>query len=95
LGRICPALADQIGSGESDEFGWKQIVGVVIGVAIVVFGIIIATLAEKPANGVGTQMERSTAPVERSVWSNSAVADPRPRGVTPLLGSLRRSHGRV
>ena len=50
------ALADQFGIGESDEFGWKQIVGVVVGVAIVVFGIIIATLAEKPANGVETQV---------------------------------------
>ena len=50
------ALANQIGIGESDEFGWKQIVGVVFGVAIAVFGIIIATLAEKPANGVETQM---------------------------------------
>jgi len=48
------ALADQIGIGESDAFGWKQIVGVVVGVAIVVFAIIIATLAEKPANGVET-----------------------------------------
>lgn len=48
------ALADQIGIGESDEFGWKQIVGVVVGVAIVVFGIIIATLADKTANGVET-----------------------------------------
>ena len=50
------ALADQIGIGESDKFGWKQIVGVVVGVAIVVLGIIIATLAEKPANSVETQM---------------------------------------
>ena len=50
------ALADHIGIGDSDEFGWKQIVGVVVGVAIVVFGIIIATLAEKPANGVETQV---------------------------------------
>ena len=50
------ALADQFGIGESDKFGWKQIVGVVVGVAIVVFGIIIATLAEKPANGLETQV---------------------------------------
>jgi hypothetical protein len=50
------ALADQIGIGEADEFGWKQIVGVVVGVAIVVLGIIIATLAGKPANGVESQM---------------------------------------
>ncbi len=47
------ALADQIGVGGegADKFGWKQIVGVVVGVAVIAFVFITATLGEKPASG--------------------------------------------
>ena len=41
------ALADQIGLGEADAFGWKQILGVVVGVVIAVAGFVIATRGEK------------------------------------------------
>ena len=44
------ALADQIGLGESDALGWKQILGVVVGVVIAVAGSVIATRGEKPAD---------------------------------------------
>jgi len=33
------ALADPIGIGDDDDFGWKQMVGVVIGAAAVVVGL--------------------------------------------------------
>ncbi len=49
------ALADPIGIGGSDKFGWKQIVGVVVGVAVIAFVFITATLGEKPAPGFGTE----------------------------------------
>ena len=45
------ALADPFGIGGSDTFGWKQIVGVVVGVAVIAAGYIAATLEEKPAPG--------------------------------------------
>lgn len=48
------ALADQIGLGESDALGWKQILGVVVGVVIAVAGFVIATRGEKPADGIDT-----------------------------------------
>ncbi len=51
------ALADQIGIGGegADKFGWKQIVGVVVGVAVIASGFIAATLGEKPAPGLDTE----------------------------------------
>ena len=51
------ALADQIGVGGegADTFGWKQIVGVVVGVAITVAGYITVMLGEKPAPGLDTE----------------------------------------
>ena len=44
------ALADQVGIGASDDFGWKQLLGVVLGVAITVLGYVIATADEEPAD---------------------------------------------
>jgi type IV secretory pathway VirB2 component (pilin) len=48
------ALGNQIGLGESDAFGWKQILGVVVGVVIAFAGFAIATRGEKPADDIDT-----------------------------------------
>ena len=40
---VVAALADPLGVGGADEtFGWKQIVGVVVGAIVVVAGIVLA-----------------------------------------------------
>jgi uncharacterized membrane protein YidH (DUF202 family) len=52
---VVAAFADPIGiGGAEDTFGWKQIVGVVIG-AVVVVGIVLAAGGEKPASGGETE----------------------------------------
>ncbi len=46
------AFADPIGiGGAEDTFGWKQIVGVVVGAVVAVVGIILAVRGGKPAPG--------------------------------------------
>ena len=52
---IVSALADQIGLGNTDSFGWKQILGVVVGAVIMVLGFIVAKRGENPANGIDTE----------------------------------------
>lgn len=46
---VVSALADQIGIGCGNTFGWKQIVGVVVGSIIAVVGVIVASRGERPA----------------------------------------------
>lgn len=47
------ALADQLGLGsKGNEFGPRQIVGVVVGAVIVVSGLITATMGDKTTPGV-------------------------------------------
>lgn len=49
---VVAAFADPIGvGGAEDTFGWKQIVGVVIGAVVAVGGIVLAVRGEKPASG--------------------------------------------
>lgn len=50
------ALADQIGIGDADAFGWKQIVGVVVGTAIAVSGFFVAKQGERTADGVDKEV---------------------------------------
>jgi hypothetical protein len=53
---VVAALADPIGiGGAEDTFGWKQIVGVVIGTVVTVAGIVLAVRGEKPASGGETE----------------------------------------
>jgi len=52
---VIAVLVDQTGIGTSDGFGWKQILGVVVGTIAAVSGFIIATQGEKPADGVDTE----------------------------------------
>ena len=40
---VIALLADPIGVGGSDDFGWKQLLGVVIGVALVAWGFVMAS----------------------------------------------------
>jgi predicted MFS family arabinose efflux permease len=44
-------LADPIGVGASDEFGWRQLLAVVFGIAVVVLGYVLATGDEEPPRG--------------------------------------------
>jgi hypothetical protein len=48
------ALADQIGIGDEEAFGWTQIVGVIVGAVVAVSGFIITKLGDKPVDGVDT-----------------------------------------
>jgi hypothetical protein len=49
-------FADPLGIGGADDtFGWKQIVGVVVGAVIAVAGIVLAASGEKPAPSGETQ----------------------------------------
>lgn len=52
---VVSALADQIGIGCGDAFGWKQIVGVIVGAVIAVVGVIVASRGEKPAPGLDAE----------------------------------------
>jgi len=53
---VVAAFADPIGiGGAEDTFGWKQIVGVVIGAVVAVVGIVLAVGGEKPASGGETK----------------------------------------
>ncbi len=45
------ALADQIGIGDEEVFGWQQIGGVVLGAVVAVAGFIIIRMGEKSAGG--------------------------------------------
>ena len=45
------ALADQIGIGDEQAFGWQQIGGVVIGILIAAAGFVIARAATTSGNG--------------------------------------------
>ena len=36
---VISALAEPIGLGDGDGFGWKQVTGVIIGAAVAVFGL--------------------------------------------------------
>ena len=38
---VVAVLADQIGIGSDDTFGWKQIVGVGVGVVVAALGLIL------------------------------------------------------
>ena len=44
---VVAVLADPIGVGGSDDFGWKQLLGVVVGIALVVWGFVIASADEE------------------------------------------------
>ena len=44
---VVAALADPIGIGASDDFGWKQLLGVVVGNAMVARGFVIASADEE------------------------------------------------
>ena len=47
---VFAAFADPLGVGGADDtFGWKQIVGVVVGAVIAVAGIVLAVGGGKPA----------------------------------------------
>lgn len=47
---VIAAFADPLGFGGADDtFGWKQIVGVVVGAVIAVAGIVLAVGGGKPA----------------------------------------------
>ena len=48
-------LADPIGIGSEDTFGWGQIVGVVVGAGIAAIGIVMAWRAENPRPDVPTE----------------------------------------
>jgi uncharacterized membrane protein len=52
---VVSALADQIGIGRGDAFGWNQIVGVIVGAVIAVVGVIVASRGEKPAPGLDAE----------------------------------------
>jgi hypothetical protein len=43
IGTAISALADPLGIGEGNVFGWLQITGVVIGAVVTLLGLVIAT----------------------------------------------------
>lgn len=51
---VTASLADQIGIGCGDRFGWKQTVGVILGAVVVVAGLILATQRVQRAPGFDT-----------------------------------------
>jgi hypothetical protein len=44
-------FADSIGVGNSEDFGWKQLLGVVAGLAIAALGYVVAAGDEEPGDG--------------------------------------------
>ena len=53
---VIAAFADPLGIGGADDtFGWKQIVGVVVGAVIAVAGIVLAVSGGKPSPSAETQ----------------------------------------
>ena len=44
-------FADSIGVGNSEDFGWKQLLGVVAGLAIAALGYVVANGDEEPGGG--------------------------------------------
>ena len=45
---VVSVLADPIGIGSEDTFGWRQIVGVIVGASIAAIGIVMAWRAQNP-----------------------------------------------
>jgi len=45
---VVSVLADPIGIGSEDTFGWRQIVGVIVGAGVAAIGIVMAWRAENP-----------------------------------------------
>jgi hypothetical protein len=72
VGTAVSALADPLGIGEGNVFGWLQITGVLIGAAVTLLGLVVAT-EWMPIPGRGT---RAGAPQETTVVSESTRSRP-------------------
>lgn len=47
---LVSALADQIGIGNEDGFGWQQTTGVVVGAVVAVIGAVVARLGGRASD---------------------------------------------
>jgi hypothetical protein len=58
VGTAVSALADPLGIGEGNTFGWLQITGVIIGAIVILLGLVIAAewvpLPGRASSGSGT-----------------------------------------
>jgi hypothetical protein len=67
VGTAVAALADPLGIGEGEVFGWLQITGVVIGAVVTLLGLVIATeWVPIPGRTARTEASQNTTVVEDS-----------------------------
>jgi hypothetical protein len=67
VGTAVSALADPLGIGEGEVFGWLQITGVVIGAVVTLLGLVIATeWVPIPGRTTRTGASQNTTVVEDS-----------------------------
>lgn len=85
LGAVVSALADPLGIGEGNVFGWLQITGVVIGAVVVLLGLVIAmewvpypgrTVRDQP--GRDETVVSGSAPQTNIITSSSSRSEPDP-----------------
>jgi hypothetical protein len=74
VGTAVAALADPLGIGEGEVFGWLQITGVVIGVVVTLLGLVVAT-EWVPIPG---RARRTDASQNTTVVSDSTRSRPTP-----------------
>lgn len=80
IGAAVSALADPLGIGEGDVFGWLQITGVIIGAVVILLGLVIA-MEWVPYPGRRARDETvvsGSAPQTNIITSSSRRSEPDP-----------------
>ena len=76
VGTAVAALADPLGIGEGDVFGWLQITGVIVGAAVTLLGLAIA-MSWVPYPG------RTPATTPNAAQNTTIIEDSSPHDRTP------------
>jgi hypothetical protein len=76
-GLIISALANPLGIGETEAFGWLQVTGVIVGALIALLGLALA-MSWVPYPGRTTAADTTNASQNTTVVSDSAPRHPAP-----------------
>ena len=78
-GIVISALADPLGIGQAEGFGWLQILGVILGIVVMLVGLAIAMeWVPYGARTADTGPTQNTTVIEDSSPRDSTTRDPAP-----------------